>query len=62
MSNKLEVRDIINSIEQIEKDCEQVNRHGENPEPDYKKFYERVSGLMLLSKEVDNKKGGAIIA
>ena len=61
MSNTLNVNDIVNSIKTIEKDCERVNELGTITDLDYKKFYERVKGLMSLVEEnVSNKKGGFV--
>ena len=56
MGNTLNVNDIVNSIKTIEKDCETVNSFGIKTDIDYKKFYERVKGLMSLAEEnVGNK-------
>lgn len=55
MDNKLSVNDIVNSIKTIEKDCEMVDGFGKMPDPDYKKFYERVKGLMSLVEENINR-------
>ncbi len=61
MANILHVNDILNSIKAIEKDCEIVDGFGKMPDPDYKKFYERVKGLMVLLEEnQSNKKGGFV--
>lgn len=57
MDNKLSVNDIVNSIKTIEKDCERVDGFGKMPDPDYKKFYERVKGLMSLVEENINRGG-----
>jgi hypothetical protein len=63
MANILNVNDIVNSIKKIEKDCEMVDGFGKMPDPDYKKFYERVKGLMSLVEEnVSSKKGGGMMA
>ena len=66
MGNTLNVNDIVNSIKTIEKDCETVNSFGIKTDLDYKKFYERVKGLMSLAEEnVGNKNqsgGGKINA
>ena len=63
MANILNVNDIVNSIKTIEKDCENVDGFGKMPDPDYKKFYERVKGLMALVEEnLSNKKGGCLSA
>jgi hypothetical protein len=63
MANILNVNDIVNSIKKIEKDCERVDGFGKMPDPDYKKFYERVKGLMSLVEEnVSSKKGGGMMA
>ena len=62
MSNILNTDDVLNSIKKIEKDCERVDGYGKMPDPDYKKFYERVKGLMsLLEENIENKKGGGQI-
>jgi hypothetical protein len=57
MSNILDTTDIVNAIKTIEKDCEQDKRIGIMSEPDYKKFYNRVKGLMELVKENVVKSG-----
>ena len=57
MSNILDTTDIVNAIITIEKDCEQEDGFGKMPEPDYKKFYNRVKGLMELVKENVVKSG-----
>ena len=57
MSNKLNIRDIIDSIREIEKDCERVDGFGKMPDPDYKKFYERVKGLITLAENLEPKPG-----
>ena len=57
MSSKLNTRDIIDSIIKIEKDCEMVDGFGKMPDPDYKKFYERVKGLMSLAENLEPKPG-----
>jgi hypothetical protein len=63
MANILNVNDIVNSIKKIEKDCERVDGFGKMPDPDYKKFYERIKGLMSLVEEnVSSKKGGGMMA
>jgi hypothetical protein len=63
MANILNVNDIVNSIKKIEKDCERVDGFGKMPDPDYKKFYERVKGLMSLVEEnVSSKRGGGMMA
>jgi hypothetical protein len=63
MANILNVNDIVNSIKKIEKDCEMVDGFGKMPDPDYKKFYERVKGLMSLVEEnVSSKKCGGMMA
>ena len=63
MSNILNINDIVNSIKTIEKDCESVDGFGKMSDPDYKKFYERVKGLMsLLEENLSNKKGGGLSA
>jgi predicted adenine nucleotide alpha hydrolase (AANH) superfamily ATPase len=63
MANILNVSDIVNSIKTIEKDCEMVDGFGvKMSDPDYKKFYERVKGLMALVEEnLSNKKGGGVM-
>jgi hypothetical protein len=61
--NILNTMDIINSIKKIEKDCELVDGFGKMPDPDYKKFYERVKGLMTIVEEnSQNRKGGSMSA
>jgi len=61
--NILNTMDIINSIKKIEKDCERVDGFGKMPDPDYKKFYERVKGLMTIVEEnSQNRKGGSMSA
>ena len=42
-------------LKTIEKDCERVDGFGKMPDPDYKKFYERVKGLMSLVEENINR-------
>jgi hypothetical protein len=64
MANILNVSDIVNSIKTIEKDCEVIDGFGGRRmlDPDYKKFYERVKGLMSLVEEnLINKKGGGVM-
>jgi len=63
MANILNLSDIVNSIKTIEKDCEVVDGFGGGMlDPDYKKFYERVKGLMSLVEEnLSNKKGGGVM-
>lgn len=62
MANILNVSDIVNSIKTIEKDCEMIDGPEKMTDPDYKKFYERVKGLMLLVEEnLSNKKGGGVM-
>lgn len=56
--SELKISDIINSFKVIEKDCEQVDGHGKLPDPDYKKFYDRVMGLMILLEEINRKGSG----
>ena len=53
--SELKISDIINSVKAIEKDCERVDGHGKLPDPDYKKFYNRVMGLMILLEESNRK-------
>jgi hypothetical protein len=63
MGNILNTTDIVNAIKTIEKDCEQIDGFGKMTDPDYKKFYERVKGLMSLVEEnLNNKKGGGFSA
>jgi hypothetical protein len=69
MSNLYNIKDIVNSIKTIEKDCE-IERikesasgnweHQKNTEIDHKKFYERMKGLMILLEEnlENNKRRG----
>jgi hypothetical protein len=57
MANILNVNDIVNSIKKIEKDCERVDGFGKLPDPDYKKFYERVKGLIALAENLEPKPG-----
>ena len=63
MANILNVSDIVNSIKTIEKDCGMVDGFGVKiSDPDYKKFYERVKGLMSLVEEnLSNKKDGGVM-
>ena len=56
MSNILDTTDIVNAIKTIEKDCERIFQKMSGP--DYKKFYERVKGLMSLIEENNRKVGG----
>ena len=51
MANILNTTDIVNAIKTIDKDCEMVDGFGKMPDPDYKKFYNRVKGLMTLVEE-----------
>ena len=55
MANILNVNDIVNSIKKIEKDCERVDGFGKMPETDYKKFYERVKGIMSLVEDTSSE-------
>ena len=58
--SELKIKDVINSIKTIEKDCERVDGHGKLPEPNYAKFYHRVKGLMVILEETTKKTGGPI--
>jgi len=58
--SELKIKDVINSIKTIEEDCEVKDGHGTLPDPDYKKFYERVKGLMTFLEESARKSGGPI--
>ena len=60
--SELRIKDVINSIKTIEKDCERVDGHGKLPEPDYAKFYHRVKGLMVILEETTKKTGGTMSA
>jgi hypothetical protein len=56
MSNKLNTRDMIDSIRQIEKDCELGAGFGKVT-IDHAKFYERVKGLIALAENIEPKPG-----
>ena len=58
MSNILNVKDIVDSIKKIEESCSYGDR-----DIDHQKFYDQVKGLIsLLEVNLDNKKGGGILA
>ena len=58
MSNILNVKDIVDSIKKIEESCSYGDR-----DIDHKKFYDQVKGLIsLLEVNLDNKKGGIMLA
>jgi hypothetical protein len=59
--SELKIKDVINSIKTIEQDCEQIEDNGVTLDPDYKKFYERVKGLMIFLEESTRKSGGFIM-
>lgn len=62
MSNILNVKDILDSIKNIEVSCDIGGTFGSR-DIDHKKFYEQVKGLMsLLEVNLNNKKGGIVSA
>ena len=62
MNNILNVKDILDSMNNIEVSCEIGGSHGTR-DIDHKKFYDQVKGLMtLLEVNLNNKKGGGMSA